>query len=304
MQIRFLNRKDIDVNKWNDLVASSIQSRIYATTLWLDHFSPGWKALIGDDHRVVMPLPVKKKYGIRYLAQPRFTQQLGLFSAQPVTPAIEKKFLEEVQNRYAFAEISINTDIEEDYNVNKFLIRNNHILDLSPGYPQLAARYAKSLRQHIVKAHRNELSYQSRGSVASVVNASYDLNAAKARVHYRYYQQLQKIAKILQPDGGCFVREAVASNGAIVSSGLFFRDRYRIYKIITATSPLGRSLKAHHFLIDELIREYAGSTLLLDFEGSNLPGVASFNTSFGPQTEHYYFVKWNRLKWPYKIFKK
>ncbi len=42
-----------------------------------------WDALVLDDYQAVMPLTWRSKFGIRYLYQPAFTQQTGIFSASP-----------------------------------------------------------------------------------------------------------------------------------------------------------------------------------------------------------------------------
>jgi hypothetical protein len=54
-------------------------------------------------------------------------------------------------------------------------------------------------------------------------------------------------------------------------------------------------MEANHFLFDQLIREFAGQDLILDFEGSDLPGVARFYQKFGPQNQPFSFWKSNRL---------
>jgi hypothetical protein len=43
---------------------------------------------------------------------------------------------------------------------------------------------------------------------------------------------------------------------------------------------------------------------MLDFEGSDIPGIADFYKGFGGLDEPYYFCKWNQLPWFYRIFKK
>ena len=79
--IRFVNRNQIDVEKYNYCIEKAIQSRIYAYAWYLDIVADNWSVLVLDDYDAVMPLPWKIKYGIKYITQPFFTQQLG-FSIQ------------------------------------------------------------------------------------------------------------------------------------------------------------------------------------------------------------------------------
>ncbi|MCU0387633.1 MAG: hypothetical protein MUE71_03400 [Chitinophagaceae bacterium] len=77
--------------------------------------------------------------------------------------------------------------------------------------------------------------------------------------------------------------------------GLFLKDDRRLYNIASTTLPNGRTLEANHFLFDQLICEFSGQNILLDFEGSDLPGVARFYQKFSPENRPYFFWKSNRL---------
>jgi hypothetical protein len=52
-----------------------------------------------------------------------------------------------------------------------------------------------------------------------------------------------------------------------------------------------------------LIKEFAGQPIILDFEGSDIPGIAQFNKSFGAEKEFYFKIKINRLPWWLKLLK-
>jgi hypothetical protein len=43
--------------------------------------------------------------------------------------------------------------------------------------------------------------------------------------------------------------------------------------------------------------------MILDFEGSEIPGIARFFKSFGAEKFHYYRLKMNRLPWFIKLIK-
>ncbi len=68
--------------------------------------------------------------------------------------------------------------------------------------------------------------------------------------------------------------------------------------------PDGKTLGASHALINAFIKDNAGEDLLLDFEGSDIPSLAFFYSSFGAVEERYSAVKLNKLPSPLKWFKK
>jgi hypothetical protein len=53
-----------------------------------------------------------------------------------------------------------------------------------------------------------------------------------------------------------------------------------------------------------VINRFSGTKTILDFEGSDIPGIKRFFKGFGSKEEKYYFVKWNRLPFPFNKLKK
>ncbi len=79
MKISYLRHENIDKKKWDNCIAHANNSLIYAYSYYLDAMSENWNALVMNDYEAVMPLTWAKKFGFRYLRQPVFTQQLGIF---------------------------------------------------------------------------------------------------------------------------------------------------------------------------------------------------------------------------------
>ena len=125
--IVFLTRNEIDTVKWNNAVLNSKNGRIYATTNWLDAFAPNWEALVLLNYKIIMPLPSFKKYGIKYLAQPPFTQQLGLFASTKIDEQTERNFIQKAVSIFKFAEININFDAA----ICDTQLKKNYILPLT-----------------------------------------------------------------------------------------------------------------------------------------------------------------------------
>ena len=107
--IHYLRRREIDTTRWDHCIEASLSPLIYARSFYLDAMAAGqWDALVLDDYHAVMPLTWRSKFGIRYLYQPAFTQQTGIFSAAPFTTALIESFLREADRHFRFAEIYLN----------------------------------------------------------------------------------------------------------------------------------------------------------------------------------------------------
>ncbi|MCD2421506.1 hypothetical protein LQ567_01945 [Niabella pedocola] len=299
--IRFYNREAIDTDRWDAFVKKSSQFRIYALSTWLDHFTPRWGALIDDGYSMVMPLPCKRKYGIRYLAQPRFTQQLGFYTQHPEAMKTKDAFLQQAMRLFPFGDVWLNTPVE---NVPSFE-RRNYVLSLKPSYTEIYQQYSKSLVHNSLKpALKQQLIYDVQQDIDNAITAYQQGYQRRMQLANGDYAQLKKLAVALSAPGNCFTRTVKDENGGLLAISLFFCDDQRIYNLCSATTLSGRKRNANYFLYDQLIREFSGSGLILDFEGSSIPGIAAFYRKFGAVPEPYYAVKWNHLRWPYTIFKK
>ena len=57
-------------------------------------------------------------------------------------------------------------------------------------------------------------------------------------------------------------------------------------------------------ILDHGIGKYADTGLILDFEGSEIKGIARFFAGFGASPVYYNTLKINRLPFPYSLFKR
>jgi hypothetical protein len=90
----------------------------------------------------------------------------------------------------------------------------------------------------------------------------------------------------------------------LFASCVFFFSHNRAYYILVGNNLAGRDSGASHTLIDAFIKDNAGKNLVLDFEGSDIPSLASFYRSFGAIHEPYPALKINRLPFFLKWLKK
>ncbi len=300
--IRYLKRQEIDTARWDSCIDRAPNGLIYGFHYYLDHMTGGrWDALVLDDYAAVMPLTWRRKAGIRYLYQPAFTQQTGIFSHEQLSPDVISAFLTASARHFRFAEIFIN----QGNPLPSLRRHTNYILSLQSPYPMLAANYKSQLVRNLKQAYGSSLDYRT------------DLEPAAAIDHYRRqyahkidsidqqdYRQLQRLSADLQQRGQVLVRAVAGTQGQLLATALLLRDSKRLYLLLPATLAAGREANASHFLIDQLIKEWAGSQMILDFEGSDLPGIARFYANFGATVQHYFFYRFNRLPWPWRLLKK
>ena len=90
MSIKYIHREHLDEEKYNQCIDTSIHSKIYAFSWYLDIVCEQWGVLVLHDYDAVMPVPWRKKYGIKYVYPPFWVLQLGVYTKETID---ENKFL-------------------------------------------------------------------------------------------------------------------------------------------------------------------------------------------------------------------
>jgi hypothetical protein len=299
--ITYLRRNEIDTARWDDCIFNAASPLIYARAFYLDEMAgEQWDALMLDDYKAVMPLPWRSKFGIRYLYQPAFTQQTGIFSAQPTPPSLVEAFLHELDRHFRFTEIYLN------YTNALPTLKpcTNYILHLDAPYERISGNYKKDLTRNLKLAQRSPLIYKK----------DFDLHTALRDFRREYairlpaikeddYRRFESLCQQLRNLDQLLTRAVLDEHLQPLCSAVFLRDTHRFYLLHSTTLPAGRASEANHFLLDQFIREWAGSPMILDFEGSDHPGIAHFYSNFGGIDQPYFFYRRNRLPWPIRWMK-
>ena len=295
--MQILSSEQINREKWDACVASAGNGLIYSYSFYLDGICSHWSGYVVGDYKAVMPLPFRSKYGIRYIYQPAFIQQLGLVGDGNV----------EVKDLLSFArygEILLNfrnEQIAKNWNAG---MRSNLVIDLSKGYDFIQSNYKKDLALNLKKAAKQSFTLSNHLNIDLAVDRYKTLYQPRMKsVKDNDLESFRKLAGLLAEKEMCFTREVSDKNGNVVSTGLFLKDEKRIYNIMNATTDEGRSKEANHFLLDAVIKEFSGRRLLFDFEGSDIPGVKSFYEKFGAIDQPYFYFRYNHLPAILKLFK-
>lgn len=289
MNITYLKHKEIDRTRWDATVATAANSLPYAFSWYLDAVSPQWEALVAGDYEYVMPLPVKRKYGVKYLIQPRWTQQLGVFSVQSVPPAVVRAFLRKIP--YLF--YAFNLNFGNAYG----RAMPNGIIPLQPSYSDIAGRFSQNTRRNIAKAEKNGLQVRTI-DYRLLVDFWRGENGDKA-------QELSDKLPILcqaaveHRIGCCY--GVYAFDNELVAVLMTMETPQRIVYLVPASNRRGKELCAMFFLVNDLLKRYAGTARVFDCEGSRIPGVARFYAGFGARPQPYFSVSRCRPQWLVKL---
>lgn len=289
--IKILAAHEIDRLKWDACVSNAENGLIYSRYDYLNHMCDQWHGMVIDDYSAVMALPWRKKFGIRYIYQPSFIQQLGIIGSDIKAEDV----IRTIQSFANYGDILFNYS-----NTNVAFLnpkkRVNLVIDLYAGYYIISSHYKKDLAANLRKAEKEGLLISNDNDLQLAISMYKDLYQKRIRnLSDNDYTNFQSLCTVLEKDGMCFTRKVQNEKGVLLAIGLFLKDEKRIYNLMNTTTDEGRSKEANHFLLDEVIKEFSGTELLFDFEGSDLPGVKSFYEKFGAVNQPYFYYHYNKL---------
>lgn len=279
----------IDRQQWDDCIQNSNSPLIYAHTYYLDHMADNWSGIAVNGYEAVMPVPWKKKFGIRYCYDVPFIQQLGIFSASNTN--YEALFLQQLFSFCKYGDHNFN------YSNNvKANSKTNCIIDLSSGYENIFNNYKDDLVNNIKKASKQELVYTKSSDYKNAIDIYKTTYGNRlTNTIETDYKNFETLCDHLHQQEKLLVRSVTNTSNKLLSVALFIKDDHRIYNIMNSTFEAGRKTEANHFLLDQVIKEFAGSNLIFDFEGSDIPGIKSFYEKFGAINQPYYSLHFNKL---------
>lgn len=293
LKIEFIHRKEIDVQKWDELIAQSTAETLYPYSWYLDVAAANWSAIVIDDYQFIMPLIWKKKFGLRYLYQPFYTQQLGVFSREYVDPTLIATLIGRLLRKYRFAGINFNT--KNMVGENEHLTvddKTNYVLDLRSDYKKIYAGFSTNAKRNIKKAYELNDVVEKNISIEELVDFKRVNDVIKrSEGEYRW---LIDLLKTTQKNSAGNVYAAM-EDGVICAAAFFGFSNSRAIYLVSASNTRGKEDRSMFKIVDVFIKAHAGSELILDFEGSNIPNVARFFAGFGASPEIYQAVSFSRI---------
>jgi hypothetical protein len=294
-QIQILPSHKIDPLKWNNCVEKSSNSLIYADFFFLTSQCDQWSGLIIDDYKTILPLPWRKKWGIRYLYAPAFIQQLGFFGHLSNLPITE--IINSIIEFAKFGDLFFNYQNRELLTKIEYSEKTNYILDLKNSYPKIYSDYSHDLIKNLQKSEKHPLKYVYDVTIEVAIQ-QFQLQYQNRFPHLNLntFQGLTTTCLALAKRNQCIVRSAYSdSTNEVLSIALLLKDNKRLYLLLNTTNKIGRSFAANHYLLDQIIQEFCEEEILLDFEGSEHNGIKEFYEAFHPKNQPYFHYRLNKL---------
>ena len=288
MKITYLKYKDINIDKWDNCIRNSVNHLIYAESWYLNLVCPeGWDALVMEDYLGVMPLPLKSKLALSYVQQPVWTQQLGIFSINILTEELVYKFIKSVPKKFKL--ISSNLNYNNICNQLPLISKTNLTLELNLAYDGIKSSYSSNTKRNINKAGKNNIQldfdYQKTEEFIAFIKSTLDSPISDNDINVLN----QIIKSSLSSDKGFMI--TASQNEQLIAACFILKSENRLIYRVARSNEKGKEVKAMFLIVNELIKKFCKANYILDFEGSEIKGVARFYESFGAKNHPYYYLK-------------
>ena len=266
-----------------------------------------WDGIIIGDYEAIMPITWKNKWGIRYLYQPAFLQQGGIFFKTVLSEANTQQIFNIILKKFKFAEITgnyLNTSLHQIPFL-KTNTRNNFTIDLNQNYINIFNNYTFSCKKSLRRIKKFELLYKHSDNFSEIIELYKNLYGA--RLPYilgKDYKHFEKLCNEISGKQSVIIRQAFNPKGDLICAVILLKDAGRLYNIISCVTATGKQAEANYFLYDNIFQEFSGQSLIFDFEGSDVPGIANFYLKFNPENHSYPYIRFNNLNSLIKLFKK
>ena len=282
-QLRKIKRKDLDLEKYSKAIEEALNHRIYAEFWYLDILTnEKWECWVYGDYEVVMPIPLQYKFRIKFVLQPIFCQQLGVFYREEIPDELFREF-EKKLHKYRVRAYHFNEENTERYQP-KGELKINHVLDLGLPYDEIRKSYNRNRRRKLIDLPEEfELNLsESVDDLVDLFQAEYP-NLAKPN----WMKSLRKMMKAAF-DRGIGYQCRIENEEGLVAGLFYIKTHKRIFQLGAGRKKEIKDIGFFTIIIDHTIRLFSQTPdFQFDFEGSSAPGIAMFNESFGAERKTY-----------------
>lgn len=282
--IKVLKYRDIDFDKYTESFQNSAQRKYSAEKEFLDITSnKNWDLLVYGDYEAVMPLPFVKRFGVKFIANPKLCQQLGIFSKNDLVKRNDEIF-NYFKTNYNIIYYGFN---DSNFFTTTLPQRKNYLLNPDT-YDKIRQNYSPKRKRKLCiddeKSNLISFSPNVDFAEAKIFIEKNILGAAKAEDEKDFIEILDQFFKAKKLEFYGFYFE-----NRLVNLISIFVDKKSVALLGTFNDKEFIKLNGSSFLIDKAI-EANIDTKIFDFEGSEIPSVEEFFRGFRPELKPYSII--------------
>ncbi|MEA1849367.1 hypothetical protein U9K52_10620 [Chryseobacterium sp. MHB01] len=279
--IRRVKYHEIDFQKYTICLENSEQRNWYAKKEVLDELSGNWEILVYDDYKAVLPVPMKKKFGINFVIMPLFCQQLGIFSEKDDVK-INDRFLQFLKKNYKV-----------------FLYSFNHCNSFSENL-KTKKNYKIPVSDYVLL--RRKKYFKGRKSTAKcaqhLIYKEIEFNTNHIAFIEKHFKGLKKQTDVKKfRDYMSFLHDhhalklcAAYLEEKLINVAVLVDEHTQFSLLALINDENHKTENGPSFLIDKILNNYIHEKEF-NFMGSNIRGIEIFFKSFGGELQEYTYLQ-------------
>lgn len=268
--------------QYEQIVASDARFGFFAQVWVQDSLHPEWQYVLNKDERILLRIPVVKKWGLRAHLQPLFIRSLetlGSDRKEDLTALLA--FLKKCN--FLHLNISLSNGMELSSMKGKF-----QALQLGKPIDELRQGYSENIKRSLKKAKELKMAEVSCATFQAFFIAQKGENLGN--LNAAAWGRLEKLVALAQTKESAYCFGAFDQE-QLVAVGLFFKWKDQLYFMKGTLNEAGKKKGGLVFLIDSVIEKFCLDLQTLDFIGSNQESIAAFYRKFGAKDQTYGIIK-------------
>lgn len=283
--MRLLQRKDIDVQLWDEKISNSSLQNPFIFSWALDATASDWCAIVNDDYSFLIPLPLDNKFGLKRARQHYFSRQLDWIGSE-----------DELRQAFNFA--------KEHFHEMDFGLSPISTLEKTKRFQSLKyseeIEYSKNTKRILKK---EKFQVKEKESLETF------LEIYRENAFQKFEQPIENLDRLKRFVLALFehnlAKMFIIEENNDMKAGAIFIDykSTRTYLIGDCTTEFKKE-GAMFYLLDHGIQNASENTRTFDFGGSNVESVANFYKKLGGKDHFYSHVHWENHPIWYSLVKR
>jgi len=289
--VRYIEREDIDIERWDALVRGTPGSSVFSLSVYLDSVAEHWCIVVDQEYTRGIALPYTVRFRIKQCYTPNFVRYLEWFGM----PMDDNRFMLELNHHFSSGKL------QTKHKIRSRNLKRRIYQKIDQG---VIPEFSNQTKRMLTKFERSEVNLSWDDDIPAVMKyIRSELPLKVLSLDKRALDRLEKLVMALNEQK--LLKTVVASDDEQKLGGLFVV--YFNGTMLYLKGAVGRGAKdmgvmygAMHLAIETAQQ----AQMNFDFGGSNADGVKRFNYNLGGEDQKYYVIGWDRTpRWFQLIMK-
>jgi hypothetical protein len=294
--IRILKPAEIELEKYEQLIKRYAPDCPYFQPWYLEAVTDGeWRLMVYKEYEAALPFPIARIGPFRHIPHRFYLQKLGFLGG---SIDAEELMLHKWKAHYPYGYYAFHFPPKAI--LKPLRKRKNYVLALTAEYLSLRQHYSE---QHLRKVkHREKFTFERLHAEAEIESLLQQLaNDERHPLSSKNGQRRKRLMRAALQHRAMYFQKGTDNNGALAYNWWILTGKQGTY-LGGGENEAGQALQLKTCGIDAFIEEFSGKDFLLDFEGSDVSGIARYYEGFGAEATFY--SAWERFPIWYQYWRK